>query len=115
MERTPEELPLHPLTSMCRNEWVAIGFNIATAVTTVAFAITLHFFMAHNRTVEKLAKVKNPYDEVISATFWSTIVFAIAMVGVVVFQIVHRFRSSLKIRRVARRSVASRPLAPKKG
>ena len=104
MAREQEEVPLHLLTSMCRNEWIAIGFNIATAVITVAFAFTLHFFMEHNRTVEKLAKIKNPYDGFISVTFWSTVVFAVVLVGVVIYQIVHRIRATHKIKRLERRA-----------
>lgn len=103
MSRKQEEVPLHLLTSMCRNEWIAIGFNVATVVITVAFAFTLYFFMTHNRTVEELAKIKNPYDGFISVTFWSTIVFAVVLVGVVAYQIVHRIRSSRKIKRLERR------------
>ena len=91
-----QEVPLHLLTSMCRNEWIAIGFNIATAVVTVAFAFTLYFFMEHNRTVEKVAKINNPYDGFISTFFWSTVFFAVVLVGVVVYQIVHRIRASHK-------------------
>lgn len=103
MARKQEYVPLHLLTSMCRDEWLAIGFNIATTVITVAFAVTLHFFVLHNQRVEKLAKIKNPYDGFMSVTFWSTVVFAVALTVLVIYQVVHRLRATRKIERLERR------------
>lgn len=97
MARKQEEAPLHLLTSMCHNEWLAIGFNIATTVVTIAFAVTLHLFVVHNQQVEKLAKIKNPYDGFMSVTFWSTVGFAVALTALVIYQVIHRLRTSRKI------------------
>lgn len=88
--------PLHVLTPLCRNTWVAIALNVATVVVTVAFATSIHLLGVHQRAVEKAAGMKNPYDGFMTFTFWSSIVFAIVLAGVVVYQVIHRLRTSKK-------------------
>ena len=82
----------HVLSSLCQSDWVSIGLNVAAAAMAVSFAVSLHLFETHQRHVERVASIRNPYDGFMSFTFWASVASAVALVGVVVYQIAHRKR-----------------------
>lgn len=90
---------IHVLSSLCRNGWIAIALNVATVVMTTAFAITLHLFRTHQAYVEAQAGIRNPYDGLVSITFWTSVVTAVLIAALTAYQVVRRVRLQKTLRR----------------
>lgn len=80
-------------TAFCNGEtWFSISLNLVSVVSAVLFAVTVHLFTEHQKEVERVAGIRNPYDGFMTTMFWSSIAGAVVFATFVVVQVVRRLK-----------------------